>query len=78
MSFLVLKALLETDSFRSVLGGGGNFAALYNKVRKYPVGEPGAIGRRGGTDLLGRRHGLHLVLEGSAVPTALRGLQHVS
>jgi Transglutaminase-like superfamily len=38
MSFLVLKAYLELIRFDFYLARG-NFAALYNKVRKYPVGK---------------------------------------
>jgi hypothetical protein len=37
MSFLVLKAYLKLIHFDLYLARG-NFAALYNKVRKYPVG----------------------------------------
>ena len=37
MSFLVLKAYLKLIHFDLYLARG-NFAALYDKVRKYPVG----------------------------------------
>jgi hypothetical protein len=39
MSFLVLKAYLELVLFDLYLARG-NFAALYDKVRTYPVGSP--------------------------------------
>jgi hypothetical protein len=39
MSFLVLKAYLKLIHFDLYLARG-NFAALYDKVRKYPVGAP--------------------------------------
>ena len=38
MSFLVLKAYLKLIRFDLYLARG-NFAALYDKVRKYPVGK---------------------------------------
>jgi hypothetical protein len=38
MSFLVLKAYLKLIHFDLYLARG-NFAALYDKVRKYPVGK---------------------------------------
>ena len=38
MSFLVLKAYLKLIQFDLYLMRG-NFAALYDKVRKYPVGK---------------------------------------
>jgi hypothetical protein len=48
MSFLLLKAYLKLIHFDLYLARG-NFAALYNKVRKYPVGKqvpaPGAVER---------------------------------
>jgi len=48
MSFLVLKAYLKLIHFDLYLARG-NFAALYDKVRNYPVGahtpEPDAIER---------------------------------
>jgi hypothetical protein len=48
MSFLILKAYLKLIHFDLYLARG-NFAALYDKVRKYPVGEqvpaPGAVER---------------------------------
>ncbi len=48
MSFLVLKAYLKLIHFDLYLARG-SFAALYNKVRKYPVGKrapsPGAVER---------------------------------
>jgi len=48
MSFLVLKAYLKLVQFDLYLARG-NFAALYDKVHKYPVGEttlaPDAVGR---------------------------------
>ncbi len=42
MSFLVLKAYLKLVQFDLYLVRG-NFAALYDKVRKYPVGKPTAV-----------------------------------
>jgi hypothetical protein len=48
MSFLVLKAYLKLVHFDLYLARG-NFAALYDKVRKYPIGKqapaPGAVAR---------------------------------
>lgn len=48
MSFLVLKAYLKLIHFDLYLARG-NFAALYNKVRNYPVTDvepaPGAVKR---------------------------------
>jgi hypothetical protein len=41
MSFLVLKAYWKLIHFDLYLARG-NFAALYNKVRKYPVGKQAA------------------------------------
>ena len=38
MSFLILKAYLQLIHFDLYLARG-NFAALYDKVRKYPVGQ---------------------------------------
>jgi len=38
MSFLVLKAYLKLIHFDLYLAWG-NFAVLYNKVRKYPIGK---------------------------------------
>src|SRR3981189_625845 len=43
MSFLVLKAYLKLIHFDLYLARG-NFAALYNKVRNYPVGGQAASG----------------------------------
>lgn len=40
MSFLVLKAYLRLIQF-DLYVGRGNFAALYEKVRAHPIGEPG-------------------------------------
>ncbi|MGA2605934.1 MAG: lasso peptide biosynthesis B2 protein [Halobacteriota archaeon] len=42
MSFLVLKAYWNLILFDLILARG-NFAALYNKVRKYPVGNKPAV-----------------------------------
>lgn len=48
MSFLVLKAYLKLIHFDLFLARG-NFAALYDKVRKYPIGKqapaPGTVER---------------------------------
>lgn len=48
MSFLVLKAYLKLIHFDLYLARG-NFAALYDKVRKYPIGKqapaPGVVER---------------------------------
>lgn len=48
MSFLVLKAYLKLIHFDLYLARG-NFAALYHKVRKYPIGKqalgPNAVER---------------------------------
>lgn len=48
MSFLALRAYLKLIVFDLYLAGG-NFAALYNKVRKYPLRReapaPGAVQR---------------------------------
>src|SRR6266481_1728803 len=48
MSFLVLKAYLKLIHFDLYLTGG-NFAALYDKVREYSIGKqapaPGAVER---------------------------------
>jgi len=41
MSFLVIKAYLKLIQFDLYLGRG-NFAALYNEVRKHPVGKSAA------------------------------------
>ncbi len=72
MSFLVLKAYLKLIHFDLYLARG-NFAALYDKVRRYPVGKqapaPDAVERI----CCCGRHGLHLVLERSAVPATVRG-----
>ena len=42
MSFLVLKAYLKLIHFDLYLGRD-NFAALYEKVRAYPIGEPAPL-----------------------------------
>lgn len=48
MSFLILKAFLQLVQFDMYLARG-NFAALYKKVRQYPVGKrplsPDAVAR---------------------------------
>ena len=70
MSFLVLKAYLKLVYFDLYLARG-NFAALYEKVRCYPLGKKTAQLRCHRKDLLGSGHGLHLVLERSALPAAI-------
>ncbi len=72
MSFLVLKAYLKLIYFDLYLARG-NFAALYDKVRNYPVGARTPEPDADRTHQLCHRHGLHLVLEGSALPATLRG-----
>ena len=69
MSFLILKAYLKLIYFDSYLARG-NFAALYDKVRNYPVEIDRRLPARR-THLFGGRHGMYLVLERSAVPAAL-------
>ena len=71
MSFLVLKAYLKLIHFDLYMARG-NFAALYDKVRNYPVGTRTPAPDAHRRYLLGCRHRLHLVLEGSALPAALR------
>ena len=71
MSFLVLKAYLKLIHFDLFLARG-NFAALYNEVRSYPV-EEGSASRSCRTNLCRGGHGFYLVLERSALLAALGG-----
>jgi len=72
MSFLVLKAYLKLIYFDLYLARG-DFAALYDKVRKLSSKSEHVRARCDRMHQLCHRHGLHLVLEGSALPATLRG-----
>ena len=73
---LVLRAYLMLIYFDYYLARG-NFAALYDKVRSYPVGKKLSSLEAVERDLRGCGPSLHLVLEGGALPAAVRRY-HVS
>ena len=72
MSFLVLRAYQQLIYFDLFLARG-NFSALYKKVSEYSIGQAPEMPWCNREGLRGCRHGMHLVLEGSALPTAIRG-----
>jgi len=72
MPSLVLQAYWKLIHFDLYLARE-NFAALYDRVRQYPIGNTSPL--RGTTEksLLRRGYGVHLVLERGALPAAISG-----
>ena len=73
MSFLVLQSLLEADPSSTCTWRAGISQRFTKRFAIIPLPAERRAPQLSGTDLLGSRHGLYLVLERGAVPAAFRG-----